>query len=179
MESSFPPARLRWRQFRSKAKMRDVNLVLAGYGRTGVNGLIKCFSRKLTTHVEKKRLCLMNPWERDIWKYFMEIASTDQPRRQPRSQGLSSPSGGLGGGRKRDPRNEVPTTLPQCHPPFLLIMFKAPWKWRHKVVWSRQDCAQLADFERPIYTAESFWYGSDKTGSRTKKDGSAQVNFVV
>ena len=58
-------------------------------------------------------------------------------------------------------------------------MFKAPWKWRHKVVWSHQDCAQLADFERPIYTAENIWYGSDKTGSRTKKDGSARVNFVV
>ena len=40
----------------------------------------------------------MNPWERDIWKYFMEIASMDQLRRQPRSQGLSSPSGGAGGG---------------------------------------------------------------------------------
>ena len=31
----------------------------------------------------------------------------------------------------------------------------------------------------PIYTAEKFWYGRDKTSSRTKKDGSARVNFVV
>ena len=32
---------------------------------------------------------------------------------------------------------------------------------------------------RPIYAAEYFWYGSDKKGSRTKKDGSARVNFIV
>ena len=32
---------------------------------------------------------------------------------------------------------------------------------------------------RPIYTAEKFWYGSDKTSSRTKRDGLARVNFVV
>ena len=31
----------------------------------------------------------------------------------------------------------------------------------------------------PIYTTDNFWYGSDKNGTRTQKNGSARVNFVV
>jgi len=31
----------------------------------------------------------------------------------------------------------------------------------------------------PIYTAEKFWHGSDEKSTRTKKIGSARIDFVV
>ena len=37
----------------------------------------------------------------------------------------------------------------------------------------------LSGILRPIYTTEKVWHGSDKNGTRTKKIGSARINFAV
>ena len=34
-------------------------------------------------------------------------------------------------------------------------------------------------FKRPIYTTENFLHGSGKYGTRSKKIGSARINFTV
>ena len=37
---------------------------------------------------------------------------------------------------------------------------------------------KLSDWS-PIYTAEKFWHSSDEKSTRTKKIGSARIDFVV
>lgn len=49
------------------------------------------------------------------------------------------------------------------------LLFSSDKKWRHGV--------RLRLI--PIYTAKNFWHGSDKDGTRTKKIGSARINFTV
>ena len=43
----------------------------------------------------------------------------------------------------------------------------------------RQTVLKTLAHNRPIYTTETFWHGSDKNGTHTPKNGLARINFAV
>ena len=45
-----------------------------------------------------------------------------------------------------------------------------------ETIWNR---SRVNIALRPIYTTENFWHGSGEYGTRTKKIGSARINFTV